>query len=396
MKSKRSVLSTQHSEVAFWAWSAINMNQAIDTITIRGFKSIRRLDDFPLAKLNVLIGANGSGKSNFVSFFTFLREVVEGRLQKTVNLAGRADALLHHCSSDADENQVFARLVFGANAYSFKLERTNDNRLIFDDERIVYDGTSRGLPVNRSIGSGHDESKLKEQIQPGNKNNNISIYIYNGIKDWIVYHFHDTSLDAKMRSDQSVRDWDNLRFDASNIAPFLLKMQKDEPRSYELIRDTVRLIAPFFDDFLLRPQDFLLDELVRLEWKQKGSDFPFQPTQLSDGTIRFICLATVLLQPTMPGTIVIDEPELGLHPYAISILAALIHSASERSQVIISTQSVTLLDHFDPSDIVVVNREKGQSTLRRLDKDSLKVWLDEYSVGDLWEKNVVEAGPTNE
>ena len=187
-----------------------------------------------------------------------------------------------------------------------------------------------------------------------------------------------------------------MRHDASNIASFLLNLESAEPDGYTLIRDTVRLIAPFFDDFLLRAQKRGVDEQVRLEWKQKGSDFPFQPHQLSDGTLRFICHATALLQPTPPATIVIDEPELGLHPYAISMLADLIKSASERTQVIISTQSPTLLDHFAPEEIVVVNRQDGRSTFDRLDAQVLAGWIEEYSVGELWQKNVVLGGPTRE
>jgi hypothetical protein len=176
----------------------------------------------------------------------------------------------------------------------------------------------------------------------------------------------------------------------------LLHLRERKKDSYELIRDTIRLIAPFFDDFLLRPQKQGCDDFVALEWKQKGSDYPFHPTQLSDGTMRFIALATALLQPNPPATMVIDEPELGLHPLAIAMLADLIRSASERTQVIISTQSPTLLDYFDPDQIVVVNREGGRSTFERLDSHALAAWMEDYSVGELWQKNVVQGGPTRE
>jgi len=133
-----------------------------------------------------------------------------------------------------------------------------------------------------------------------------------------------------------------------------------------------------------------------LQWHQKGSDFPFLPVHLSDGTIRFICLVTALLQPHPPSTIVIDEPELGLHPFAIGLLADLIQSASERTQVVVSTQSPTFLDHFDPEHVVVVNRREGRSLFDRLDPDQLAEWLQEYSVGELWQKNVVQGGPSHE
>ncbi len=371
------------------------MGRSIDKITLNGFKSIQSLKDFELRPLNVLIGANGSGKSNFVSFFSFLREMVEGRLEKAVNLAGRADSLLY--LGPKVTSKIECRLDFGDNGYQFSLKRTSDRRLIFNDERIVWFGkTAPGYPVDRSIGSGHSESKLKEQIEEGNRNNAISDYVYLAMSRWVVYHFHDTSDTAAMRGECTVRDYERLRPDGGNLAAFLLRLHEHEKGSYALIRDTIRLIAPFFDDFLLRPKKLGGDEFVELEWQQKGSDFPFHANQLSDGTMRFVALATSLMQPKPPATIVIDEPELGLHPYAISMLADLIRSAAERTQVIISTQSPTLLDYFLPEEIVVVSRFQGRSTFERLDADALCDWMEDYSVGELWQKNVVRGGPTNE
>jgi predicted ATPase len=371
------------------------MGRSIDKITLKGFKSIQSLEDFELKSLNVLIGANGSGKSNFVSFFPFLHEMVECRLEKAVNLAGRADSLLF--LGPKVTSKIDCSLDFGDNGYRFTLERTTDGRLIFGDERIVWFGTSGpGYPVNRSIGTGHSESKLKAQIEPENRNKAISEYIYSAISRWVVYHVHDTSNTAAMRGQCTVRDYESLRPDGGNLAAFLLQLFEKEKGSYDLIRDTIRLIAPFFDDFLLRPKKQGSDEFVELEWKQKGSDFPFHPTQLSDGTMRFIALSTALLQPKPPATIVIDEPELGLHPYAISMLADLIKSASERTQVVVSTQSPTLLDYFEPAQIVVVNRVNGQSKFERLDPQTLAAWMEDYSVGELWQKNVVQGGPARE
>lgn len=367
------------------------MARRLDKITLKGFKSIQDLEDFELGSVTVLIGANGCGKSNFVSFFSFLREMIEGRLEKTVNLGGRSDALLY--LGPKVTSQIECKLDFGDNGYRFTLERTKDSRLIFDDERIVWFGKSGpGYPVDRSIGSGHSESKLKEQIEDGNRNRAISEYIYSAMSRWVVYHFHDTSDSAAMRGECSDRDFDGLRPDGGNLAAFLYRLRVEKKQSYRLVRDTVRLIAPFFDDFLLRPEN----DQVRLEWRQKGSEFPFQANQLSDGTIRFICLATSLLQPFPPAIIVIDEPELGLHPYAISMLADLIKSASERTQVIISTQSPILLDYFEPGEIVVINRKEGHSTFERLEAEQLSEWMEDYSVGELWQKNVVRGGPTSE
>ena len=172
-------------------------------------------------------------------------------------------------------------------------------------------------------------------------------------------------------------------------------MQEANPGRYQRIRETIQLIAPFFDDFLLEPEKKGGNEILRLQWRQKGGSFPFQPWQFSDGTIRFICLATALLQPAPPSTIVIDEPELGLHPVALEALAALIHETSQQTQLILSTQSAPLLDHFEPEQVVVVDRSEGASVFHRLEREALEHWIADYSLGQLVRKNVIETGPVH-
>ena len=217
--------------------------------------------------------------------------------------------------------------------------------------------------------------------------------IHQAIESWKIYHLNDTGKFASMRRSEIEDDCEYLRFDAANIAPFLLMLKENEEDIYQQIVETVKLVTPFFDDFILKPKK---RDKVRLLWKQKGSDYPFEPYHLSDGTIRFICLVTALLQPELPSTIIIDEPELGLHPYAIDILAELIQAVSTKTQVLISTQSPALVDSFDPKDIVVVNRKDGASTFERLNTEELAGWLEEYSLGELWRKNVVTGGPVHE
>jgi predicted ATPase len=220
--------------------------------------------------------------------------------------------------------------------------------------------------------------------------------MYDAVSDRTAYHFHDTSSTASVRAAGTVRDYEALRFDAANLAAFLLRVLKEDKAAYDLIRDTVRLVAPFFSDFKLRPEPKGQDEHVLLEWTQKGSDYPFHPSQLSDGTLRFICLATALLQPNPPSTMLFDEPELGLHPYALGVLAGLLKQAATRTQIIVSTQSAALHDHFEPEDVIVVDRENGASTFKRLKRAELKEWLAQYSLGELWQKNVFEGGPVHE
>ena len=154
------------------------------------------------------------------------------------------------------------------------------------------------------------------------------------------------------------------------------------------------MVAPFFGDFYLRPTSNNTDN-IQLEWTEKGQDIPFKASELSDGTLRFMLLATVLLQPEyfMPSVIIVDEPELGLHPYAIAVLAGLIQSAGQAYQLIISTQSVELVNEFDAEDLIVVDKMDGASSFNRIDEKALKAWLAEYSLGDLWKRNLLGGRP---
>jgi len=258
--------------------------------------------------------------------------------------------------------------------------------LVFDEETLYYDGEAF-----RSSSRGHLESVFVEPHEY-REAKNISENLYSVISSWVVYHFHDTSDTAKVKRRGAINDNERLRNDAGNLAAFLLRLRNQHKASYRKIRDAVRLIAPFFDDFKLRPIPANEDN-IQLEWMQKSSDYPFLAGQLSDGTLRFICLATALLQPEPPSTILIDEPELGLHPYALALFAGLVGGAGERMQIILSTQSAALLDHFDAGDVIIVERKDGESIFNRLSREDLHDWLREYSLGELWEKNVLGGRP---
>jgi predicted ATPase len=372
------------------------MSEIINKISIQGFKSIRHLEDFELKHINVLIGSNGAGKSNFVSFFRLLRDLIEQRLQLFLAMEGGADACLYLGPRETRELRVGLR--FGVNGYEFTLVPTADGRLAFAEEATLYNG-SQGKTSRKTLGSGHFEAHLKDRKdEPGlYAPTGVAHYVFESISNWVVYHFHDTSAVAGVRRPGRINDNEVLRPNAENLAAFLLRVQQTNFETYIKIRDVVRLAAPFFDDFKLRPMP-ANPELVQLEWLQRDSTYPFLASQLSDGTMRFICLATALLQTQRPRTILFDEPELGLHPYALSLLGDLIHkSVSPQGrpyyQVILSTQSALLLNEFTPEDVVVVDRADGQSTFRRLDATQLNVWLADYSLGELWQKNLLGGRP---
>jgi len=371
----------------------MSAKRRIDKLTIKGFQSIKSLEDFQLTDLNILIGANGAGKSNFVTYFRMLLEMVEGNLGTWVEKRGGADRILSYGVKETQ--QLESTIFFGTNGYNFVLEPTNDGKFVFIEEKVFFSGSF--APAHwRIIGSGDKESILKKKADQDRNayKSDIERYCYEAISNWKVFHFHDTSDTAGVKWPVNLPDNAILREDARNLAAFLYKLREQYRQVYEQIRKIIQLAIPFFDDFVLNPEILSTGlEQIRLLWVQKNSDYPLWPSQLSDGSIRFICLVTALLQPYPPSTIIIDEPELGLHPYAITLLGALLRSESQRMQVIVSTQSVPLLNEFDIDNLIVVEREQGGSTFKRLNKDEFESWLEEYSVGELWEKNVLGGRP---
>ncbi len=358
----------------------------LDRLTVRGFKSIRALEDFEPKDLNVLIGPNGAGKSNFISLFHMLAHMVEERLQFFVATQDGPGTLLFGGRKQTERIDV--NLKFGRNAYHFSLVPAGNN-LTFDQELTLFFG-DWGNSIH-TLGSGHMESNLKHAIEK--KQDSFAPYVRSAIATWRVYHFHDTSVTAPVRQKSAVRDNLLLKPDAGNLAAFLRRLRKLSPDNYRQIVETVRLAAPFFGDFVYREDE---SENIELEWFETNDpDTVRGPRQLSDGTLRFICLATLLLQPVhrQPDLILIDEPELGLHPYAVTLLAEMLQQASDSRQIIVATQSADLISKLELEDIVVVNRKDGASTFTRLNEEDLKDWLEDYELGDLWKMNILGGRP---
>ncbi len=365
----------------------------LQRVILKGFKSIKALD-LDLRPLNVLIGANGAGKSNLVSFFKMLNEMMAGRLQQYVGTAGRAQSLLHF--GPKVTSQMEAQLEFevdnGVDTYAMRLFHAAGDTLVFADESLSFLQSGYAKPKLVALGAGHQETRIGQEADKGEPTPRVFRHLLNNCR---VYHFHDTSPTARVR--QYCYSGDNrwLMPDAGNLAAFLLRLREENGEvAYQRLVKTIRLIAPFFDDFVLEPEGTNHKDVI-LNWRDKGSDQVFGPHQLSDGTLRAVCLITLLLQPEneLPNLIIVDEPELGLHPYALNVIAALFKKAAHHTQVLISTQSSSFLDNFDPEDVIVVNREGKESQFVRPDSAKLEAWLDEYSLGEVWEKNVIGGGP---
>lgn len=368
----------------------MNTKKPIDRLTIKGFKSIKECNQLRLDRLNILIGANGVGKSNFVSYFEMLSKMIHGELQLWATHQGGADRIVSYGVKETDVIQSFVE--FGLNGYLFEIAPTVEGGFSFTGEKLFFKGPFNG-PEWISFGAGHKEATLKQQYEILGQGSDAD-YCYSSIANWKVFHFHDTSDTAGVKRWGSVQDTEYLRADASNLAAYLYWLSENHPLVLEQIRRTVQLAIPQFDNFILKPRELQTQEQqINLQWKQKNSDYTLWPSQLSDGSIRFICLVTALLQPDPPSTIIIDEPELGLHPYAITLLGSLLRSAALRMQVIVSTQSVPLVNEFAIDDLIIVERENGATVFKRYEEDTFKTWLEDYSVGELWEKNILGGRP---
>jgi predicted ATPase len=374
-------------------------------ITVHGFKSIER-QAVELGALNVLIGANGSGKSNLLAALAFFRASALGDRDSVVKRAGGADRVLFHgkkntkacffaCEGDSFSYEQTLLPVAGD-----RLEVAKEGLKILESEIQWAQG---GADLDHLEDQLRDEERqyLRAAVEKGEMSEEDAEEELNAypspkrqIKDWRVYHLHDTSATAAVKSSCNVDDNRYLREDSANLAAYLYWLKQKQPNEYGRIVAIIRLAIPYFEDFVLAPLRGN-ERMIRLEWKQRHSDAYFDADSLSDGSLRFVSLATLLNQPhwAMPSLIVIDEPELGLHPLAIRLLAEMLDAASEHTQILLATQSVTLLDNFPLEQVIVTEHDGKGSIFRRLDSADYQAWLENYSIGELWEKNVLGGRP---
>lgn len=352
----------------------------MDKIIIKGYKSFEEIN-FNLRKINLLIGSNGAGKSNFLSLFELLGRAYNQGLEQYVALRGGVDKFLHQGRKTT--NVIETQISQDRNSYKLSLIEA-DGKLLVQSEQLGY--RYAGSWDYATIATFVPEAKIKT---------------YNGMKrgDYVKeylgqirkFHFHDTGNRSPFASECHVKnDAQTLYEHGENLAPILFRIQQENPLVYRRIVQVIQSVAPYFSDFYFNPSPA---ETLRLLWQDKYSTMIYGPNDFSDGTIRFIALVVLFMQPWLPKVIIIDEPELGLHPVAIQKLSGLIKIAAQRgSQIIMATQSAELISNFDPEDVVTVNQKAGVTVLERLDSEELSHWLDEYTLGDLWKQNILKGG----
>jgi predicted ATPase len=363
-------------------------------ISIEGFRSIQSAQ-VELKPLNVFIGANGAGKSNLIACIPLLNVALSGSFQHFVQTRGPASALLHFGPKATPVLSAAVEFTTdeGRCRYRCNLAYAQGDTLVFTQEDVEFQAVRDPTPIGRNLGTGAYRESMSA---PWAENDSTARAIKSLLGQCRVYQFNDTSLDSPLRSNPFAHDDPYLRANGSNLTSFLFRLQHEHPHEYRQIEKALNTVLPWFKDFALDPQGVAPKQNIPLRWRTPDKpDYEFSVSQLSDGSLRLMCLVTLLLQPEdlRPRLIVLDEPELGLHPAAESLVAGLIKVASFSTQILVATQSASFLDHFSADDVIVVENDHGRSTFARQSSETLKSWLDLYSLGQLWQKDVIGGRP---
>ncbi len=374
------------------------MSNLIESLRIKGFRSLADIEIQKLPKAAILIGTNGSGKSNFIRFFEMMSWMIgASRLAEFVQREGGADDQLFGGSkvSPRMETEIAMRTESGRNDYRFTLAYAHPDRFMFTDEALRFnrEGWDTEAPWQH-LGSGHSEAKIVEATQEGEnfeadpKTARVLVQL---LRRCAVYQFHDTSKDSYFKKRWDARDNRYLRSHGGNLAAILLRLEREDKRRFDSICDHVRRALPVFDCFELE-EDY---GKVLLRWRAKSMEKSIGAHLTSDGSLRLFALVTLLnLPPEMlPDVLLLDEPELGLHPAATALVGDMIKVLAEDRQVIAATQSPLLVDAFDLDEILVLELQNERTEVHRCDESAYRNWLEDYTTGELWQKNLLGGRP---
>ena len=366
--------------------------ERIESIHVKGFRSLAdvKLDNIPNPM--VLLGANGTGKSNVLRFFEMLRETYQHGLTRFVLRRGGADDQLF--GGQRETTRIHACVRFrtspGVNDLSFSLSCNDGDRLAIENEEFRFEpDDGRGGYSYGPHDAGFESVFCKIVPSPGGHPRAKAAIGF--LRDCALYQFHDTSRDAPIKKRWDVEDSHRLLEHGGNLGPILLRLREHHPTKYGLICRRIRLVLPEFDDFQLEEE---YGKTI-LRWRGKNTDKTLGAHLTSDGSLRVFCLLTLLSLPdeVLPRIILLDEPELGLHPFATSLISSMVKSLSRRCQVIVATQSPHFVDAFGLDEIVVLEMRDGKTEAKRFKEEDFSQWLDDHTSGQLWWSNLLGGYP---
>ncbi|MBI4649224.1 MAG: AAA family ATPase [Bacteroidia bacterium] len=372
----------------------------LKSITLNGFKSFDNSGHaIQFGDVTVLIGANGAGKSNLVSFFKMVGFMMTKALQQYIGEQGFASSLLYYGPKKTP--RLTAKLEFENeqfyDAYEFSLAYAAQDTMIITEEIISYHDKKFAQGKQFTLPPGLKESGLK--LDNAEQRERPVKMIHALLCNCRVYQFHDTSSSSKIRNGGYINQGDFLYSDGGNLAAFLygLKENRSNRIYYNKIVRHIKQVFPQFKDFNLNPSA-RNNNFIMLDWcEHSHNEYKFGPHQISDGSLRFMALAALLLQPpkNLPAVIILDEPELGLHPSAIIELAGMVKTASQHTQIVLATQSPSLLDEFNPGQVTIIERDPISQTsqFKKYSEEELKDWLKDFTLSEIWDKNILGGKP---
>ena len=368
----------------------------IESVRVRGFRSLADVEFSAMPRATVMIGANGSGKSNVIRFFEMLNWMIgERRLGEFVARNGGADDQLHGGARRTPrmEAEITLRNNAGLNRYKFALFHAHPDRFLFGDESFSFDMCDVDVQAEwQHLGSGHAEARIVKATIFAPYISQTARVISDLFRACAVYQFHDTSDTSNFKINWDAGDDSILRRDGGNLPALLRRLEREDAQRYEMICRQIGRILPGFDRFDIREAY----GKVALRWRAKRSDKTFGAHLTSDGSLRFFALATLLNLPSdmLPDIVMLDEPELGLHPAAVELVGGMVQSLAAERQVIVATQSPQLVSAFDLDEIFTLDLRDGETIARKLSADDYQTWLEDgFTAGQLWQKNLLGGRP---
>lgn len=371
----------------------------IDRFSVKGFRSLREVGPISFPDLAVIIGSNGAGKSNCIKFFEMLSFMLRSQnLSEFVARNGGADDQLFMGARGTPKLEAEIRIETerGFNDYKFALTHaasSTGGRLMFVDEAFRYSSSNYSGEADWiQLDSGTFEASIvdfSQRLDVASKQKTADMVV-NLLKNYTIYQFHDTSTHSFIKQECDETDNRFMRSHGGNLAPILLRLQNEDIKRYKLIIRQIQRVLPSFGDFELEP----LHGKIALRWQHKYGDKTIGAHLTSDGSLRLFCLMTLLNLPSdmLPDVLFLDEPELGLHPYAITLVSEMLRQVSQTQQVFVATQSPYLVDCFDLENIIVARLKDGATELKTFDKAAYQQWLDdEYQISDLWLQNILRS-----
>jgi predicted ATPase len=385
-----------------------------EKLHIDGFRRLYEID-LKLKPLNVVIGANGSGKTSLLDVFLLLAASASGKLKETMSDLGGIGANITNLMAARGENERFVSfdLEMGVSGYKpieyglaivpvgvgyrisgERLNQWRDNKSEPFTHIHANDGFVRYFEPKTKKGfvrPNWDYDQAESALSQVPKMFQEPEEFRNRLASSTHYHVLDVSSRAPIRLPQQMRDAQLPGHDGEDLVSCLYTLRETDPDRFETIEATLRAGFPDFERLNFPP---VAAGTLAMTWKDKTSKNPFFMHQLSEGTLRFLWLATLLQSPGLTAVTMIDEPEVSLHPELLSLLADLLREASARTQLIVATHADRLIRFLKPSEVVTISmNDEGAAEATRADELDLEKWLQEYTFDEVWRMGRMGARP---